>query len=72
MGHTLKGKTVEPIRDIDCRSTGGPLILKGSRATVKIIRKTGELWVEFLPTANGDHFGHRHLNPSDVIEVTDL
>jgi hypothetical protein len=66
---TLKGKLVETTIDIDCRATGGPLIRKGTRAVVKIVRRTGELWVEFLPTANGDHFGHRHLTPSCVIEV---
>ncbi len=66
---TLKGKLVETAVDIDCRSTGGPLIPKGTQAIVKIVRKTGELWVEFLPTGTGDHFGHRHLDPNDVVEV---
>jgi hypothetical protein len=65
---TLNGKQIETTRDIDCRSTGGPLIPKGSRAIVKIVRRTGELWVEFLPTADGDHFGHRHINPNCAIE----
>jgi hypothetical protein len=67
---TLKGKLVETAIDIDCRAKGGPLIPIGTRAVVKIVRRTGELWVEFLPTANGDYFGHRHLTPSCVIEVT--
>jgi hypothetical protein len=66
---TLKGKLVEATVHIDCRSTGGPLIPKGTKAVVKIVRKTGELWVEFLPTATGDHFGHRHVHPNDVSEV---
>jgi hypothetical protein len=55
-----KGTLVETNRDIDCRSTGGPLIPKGSRAIVKIVRKTGELWVEF------HDFGHRHVEPDCV------
>ena len=71
MKRTLKGKLVETTVAIDCRSTGGPFIPKGSKAIVKIVRKTGELWVEFLPTANGDHFGHRHVTPGCMIEVKD-
>jgi hypothetical protein len=69
MRPSLRGKLVETTIDIDCRSTGGPRIPKGSRAIVKVVRRTGELWVEFLPTANGDHFGHRHLALSEVSEV---
>ena len=64
-------RVVETTIDIDCRATGGPLIPKGSRAVVKIVRKTGELWVAFLPTASGDHFGHRHVAPGSIIEVKD-
>ena len=59
---TLKGKLVETTIHIDCRCTGGPLIPKGTQAVVKVVRRTGKLWVEFLPvTAAGDHFGHRHV-----------
>ncbi len=58
---TLKGKLVETTIHIDCRCTGGPLIPKGTQAVVKVVRRTGELWVEFLPTAAGDRFGHRHV-----------
>lgn len=47
-------------RNLDMRSTGGPLILKGTPATIIKRRKTGEIWV------NIHGFGHRNLMPSDL------
>jgi len=61
MKRSLKEKQIETTRDIDCRPTGGPLIPKGSKAVVKIVRKTGELWVEF------ENFGHRHINADCIV-----
>ena len=55
-----KGQTVRIARALDFRSTGGPRIPKGTPATIEIVRRTGELWVDI------EGFGRRHLYPKDM------
>jgi len=58
-----KGDRIILLRDLDLTTTGGPMILAGNEGTVKIVRRTGELWV------NLDKYGHMHLYPDDVARV---
>lgn len=51
-------------KTIDLRSVAsGPLIPAGTAGTVKVVRRTGELWVEL------EGFGHRHVNAEHVNRV---
>jgi hypothetical protein len=56
-----KGDRFRLARSIDCRKTGGPLYSRGLQGTVKRVRRTGELWVEF---DNG--YGHTHVLPDHI------